>query len=134
MHNLRLSYMRLAWFSSVIIIYHVYHVMWWNWIGPNTGLWIKIYAVGYSFSKHWTNTEYQIVLFGLNYLNTKYLELNSRTLKKFIFKFIVQMRWENSILYFHALTKLHTLYFILWQLFWVFEYSSKITNGPNTKY
>ena len=41
----------------------------------------------------WTNTEYLIVLFDLNYSNTKYLKSNSSTPKNFICKFSDQMRW-----------------------------------------
>ena len=51
---------------------------------PNTelfGFWI------------WTNTEYRIALFGLNYSNTEYLKSNSSPPKNLICEFCDQMRW-----------------------------------------
>ena len=79
----------------------------------------------------WTNTEYWIVLFGLNYSNTKYLKSNSSPPKKFIFEFCDQMRWgkfdplfsylhEGFLLFFlhiSCLWKILELFVIRWQLF-----------------
>ena len=56
---------RIIWFLKILRI-------------PNTEL--------FSFWK-WTNTEYQIVLFGLNYSNTEFLKSNSSPPKKFICEF-----------------------------------------------
>ena len=62
---------QIIWFLKIIRI-------------PNTKL--------FGFWK-WMNTEYRIVLFGLNYSNTEYLKSNSSPQKNLICEFCDQMRW-----------------------------------------
>ena len=50
----------------------------------------------------WTNTEYRIVLFGLNYSNTEYLTSNSTPKKFFICEFCEKWDEDTLILYFHT--------------------------------
>ena len=57
---------------------------------PNTelfGFWkfYKYWIPNYSFFWKWMNTEYRIVLFGLNYSNTEYLKLNSISPQKILY-------------------------------------------------
>ena len=50
----------------------------------------------------WTNTEYRIVLLGLNYSNTQYLTSNSTPKKFFICEFCEKWDEDTLILYFHT--------------------------------
>ena len=67
-------------------------------VGPNSEYqiiqFLKILRIpNYLVFENFTNTDYQIVLFGLNYSNTEYLKLNSSPPKNFICEFCDQMRW-----------------------------------------
>jgi len=64
----------------------------------------------------WRNTEYWIVLLGLNYLNTEYSKLNSSPPKNFICEICDQMRWG----------KFHTLFSYLHQGIWIVHMNSTI--------
>ena len=91
--------------------------------------------------------EYRIVLFSLNYSNTKYLKSNSSPPKNFKCKFCDQMRcgkFDALFSYLHEgflVCFLHILLIknsrTIWYLvttIWVFKYYLEITNGPNTEH
>ena len=85
----------------------------------------------------------QIVIFSLNYLNTKYITLNSSPPKILYVKFFTKWDEENLFLYFHtymhiyaylAYKKILELFGIRWQLFGYLNIirKSQMDQIPNT--